>query len=82
MLQVLSSSKITRSLSNSRQFLTVNYSKIKSMHPSLPILIRESQSVERPIAYTRWPLGVESNASLDGLDVKELESIFGTLLKK
>ncbi len=52
------------------------------MHPSLPILIRESQSVERPIAYTRWPLGVESNASLDGLDVKELESIFGTLLKK
>jgi len=48
-----------------------NYSNVKQLNPTLPILIRES-SGQSPRLVARYGFGVEKSAGVAGLDAKAI----------
>ncbi|ODV62751.1 L51/S25/CI-B8 domain-containing protein [Ascoidea rubescens DSM 1968] len=60
-----------------KQFLTKNYSAIKSNNPQVPLLVREAHGVS-PALYARFDYGRESKFELEGKDLNQINDILKT----
>lgn len=61
-----------------REWVMKTYSKLKQANPTLPILVREAESVKARLT-ARFDFGVEKSVPVEGLDAaavgKELEKL-------
>jgi len=59
------------SSASTRDFILSNYTDLKALNPSFPILIRECSGIE-PRIWARYQYGVEKSVALDGLTADQI----------
>ncbi|EFJ28496.1 hypothetical protein SELMODRAFT_89750 [Selaginella moellendorffii] len=63
-----------------RDYILKNYKQLKTLNPTLPILLRECSGIQ-PRLWIRYPYGVEQSATLDGLSVEQIDAKLEELVK-
>eukprot|EP00873_Tetraselmis_striata_P027375 jgi/Tetstr1/447639/TSEL_034998.t1 len=63
-----------------RQFVMANYTELKKLNPTMPILIREKAGIE-PAVWARYDFGAEKSVKVTGMSEAEVAAQVEGLVK-